>query len=62
MDEDFDIEAIGFELPEPEIEPEPDDAPSIEEVEHRTKLGQLWKLGDHLFIAVTQQKRQLLPA
>ena len=48
MDEDFDIEAIGFELPEPEIEPEPDDAPSIEEVEHRTKLGQLWKLGDHL--------------
>jgi DNA modification methylase len=48
MDEDFDIEAIGFELPEPEIEPEPDDAPSVEEVEHRTKLGQLWKLGDHL--------------
>jgi DNA modification methylase len=48
MDEDFDIEAIGFELPEPEIQPEPDDAPSIEEVEHRTKLGQLWKLGDHL--------------
>jgi DNA modification methylase len=48
IDEDFDIEAIGFELPEPEIEPEPDDAPTIEEVEHRTKLGQLWKLGDHL--------------
>lgn len=48
LDEDFDIEAIGFEMPEPEIEPEPDDAPSIEEVEHRTKLGQLWKLGDHL--------------
>jgi DNA modification methylase len=48
IDEDFDIEAIGFELPEPEIQLEPDDAPSIEEVEHRTKLGQLWKLGDHL--------------
>lgn len=48
LDEDFDIEAIGFEMPEPEIEPEPDDAPTIEEVEHRTKLGQLWKLGDHL--------------
>jgi DNA modification methylase len=48
IDGDFDIEAIGFEMPEPEIEPEPDDAPSIEEVEHRTKLGQLWKLGDHL--------------
>jgi len=47
-DEDFDIEAIGFEMPEPEIEPEPDEAPSIEEVEHKTKLGQLWKLGDHL--------------
>jgi DNA modification methylase len=48
LDGDFDIEAIGFEMPEPEIEPEPDDAPTIEEVEHRTKLGQLWKLGDHL--------------
>lgn len=48
LDEDFDIEAIGFEMPEPEIEPEPDDAPSIEEVEHRTQVGQLWKLGDHL--------------
>ena len=48
MDEDFAIEAIGFEMPEPEIEPEPDDAPTIDEVEHRTKVGQLWKLGDHL--------------
>jgi DNA modification methylase len=48
LDEDFDIESIGFEMPEPEIEPEPDDAPTIEEVEHRTKVGQLWKLGDHL--------------
>jgi DNA modification methylase len=48
LDEEFDIEALGFEMPEPEIEPEPDDAPTIEEVEHRTKLGQLWKLGDHL--------------
>jgi DNA modification methylase len=48
IDVDFDIESLGFELPEPEIQAEPDDAPSIEEVEHRTKLGQLWKLGDHL--------------
>jgi DNA modification methylase len=48
IDVDFDIESLGFELPEPEIEVEPDDAPTIEEVEHRTKLGQLWKLGDHL--------------
>jgi DNA modification methylase len=48
IDANFDIEAIGFELPEPEIEPEPDDAPAVTEVEHRTKLGQLWKLGDHL--------------
>jgi DNA modification methylase len=48
IDVDFDIESLGFELPEPEIQAEPDDAPSIEEVEHRTKLGQVWKLGDHL--------------
>jgi DNA modification methylase len=48
IDVDFDIEALGFELPEPEIQPEPDDAPAITEVEHRTKVGQLWKLGDHL--------------
>jgi DNA modification methylase len=48
IDSDFDIEALGFELPEPEIQPEPDDAPAITEVEHRTKVGQLWKLGDHL--------------
>jgi DNA modification methylase len=48
IDVDFDIEAIGFEMPEPEIEPEPDDVPTIAEVEHRTKLGQLWRLGDHL--------------
>jgi DNA modification methylase len=48
MDEDWDIEAIGFELPEPEIQPEPDDIPGIEHVENRTRLGQLWKLGDHL--------------
>jgi DNA modification methylase len=48
LDEEFDIEALGFELPEPESTPEPDDAPAITEVEHRTKLGQLWKLGDHL--------------
>jgi DNA modification methylase len=48
IDADFDIEAIGFEMPEPEIEPEPDDAPAVTEVEHRTKLGELWKLGDHL--------------
>ena len=48
LDGDFDIEVIGFEMPEPEIEPEPDDAPAIDEVEHRTKIGQLWKLGDHL--------------
>jgi DNA modification methylase len=48
IDADFDIEAIGFEMPEPEIQPEPDDAPAVTEVEHKTKLGQLWKLGDHL--------------
>jgi DNA modification methylase len=48
MDEDWDIEAIGFELPEPEIQPEPDDVPGIEQIENRSRLGQLWKLGDHL--------------
>ena len=48
IDAEFNIEELGFELPEPEIESEVDEVPAIEEVEHRTKVGQLWKLGDHL--------------
>lgn len=48
VDAEFNIEELGFEMPESEIEAEVDDVPSFEEVEHRTKLGQLWKLGDHL--------------
>lgn len=48
VDAEFNIEELGFEMPEPEIEEEVDEVPSVEEVEHRTKLGQLWKLGDHL--------------
>ena len=44
----FDIEAIGFELIEPEQEPDSeseDDLP--EQIETRTKLGQVWQLGKH---------------
>lgn len=48
QDADFNIEELGFEVPEPEIQAEADDVPSVEEVQHRSKLGQLWKLGDHL--------------
>lgn len=48
VDAEFNIEELGFEMPESEIEAEVDEVPSLEEVEHRTKLGQLWKLGDHL--------------
>jgi len=48
VDAEFNIEELGFEMPESEIEEEVDEVPSLEEVEHRTKLGQLWKLGDHL--------------
>lgn len=48
VDAEFNIEELGFEMPEPEIEEEVDEVPSVEEVEHRTSLGQLWQLGDHL--------------
>jgi len=48
QDADWDIEELGFDMPEPEIQAEVDDVPSVEEVQHRTKPGQLWKLGDHL--------------
>ena len=47
-DAGWDIEELGFDLPEPIIEPEEDDIPDIEDVETRAKLGQLWKLGEHL--------------
>lgn len=47
-DADFNIEELGFEMPESEIEQEVDEVPSLEEVEHRTSVGQLWKLGEHL--------------
>jgi DNA modification methylase len=49
MDQEWDIEELGFDLPEPDIIPEdPDEVPIEDEVKHRTKPGELWKLGDHL--------------
>jgi DNA modification methylase len=49
MDEEWNIEELGFDLPEPEIiQEDPDEVPIEEEVVNRTKPGQLWKLGDHL--------------
>ena len=42
----FDIEAIGFELIEPEQEPDSEYEDELpEQVETRTKLGQIWQLG-----------------
>jgi DNA modification methylase len=44
----FDIEAIGFELIEPEQESDSEAEDELpEEVEPRTKLGQIWQLGKH---------------
>jgi DNA modification methylase len=49
MDQEWDIEELGFDLPEPDIIPEdPDEVPIEDEVKHRTNPGELWKLGDHL--------------
>jgi len=48
VSENFDMEELGFEVPEPEIKVESDDVPHKEEVEHRTTLGQLWRMGEHL--------------
>lgn len=48
QDADWNIEELGFDVPEPVIEEEVDDAPSVEEVQHRTEIGQIWKMGDHL--------------
>lgn len=44
---EFDWEALGFELPEPEEEAEIPDAPLPEEVETLVHPGELWKLGSH---------------
>jgi site-specific DNA-methyltransferase (adenine-specific) len=44
----FDIEAIGFELIEPEQESDSETEDELpEEAEPRTKLGQIWQLGRH---------------
>lgn len=52
LDNDFDIDLTGFELPDDEPDEEADviedDVP--EEVETRCKLGDLWKLGGHRLI------------
>jgi DNA modification methylase len=46
----FDIEAIGFDLIQPESEPDELEDELPEDVETRTKLGDLWKLGNHLLV------------
>lgn len=44
----FDIEAIGFELIEPQEEPESEvDDELPQEIQTRTKLGETWQLGRH---------------
>ena len=50
LDNDFDIDLTGFELPEKQEETEitEDDVP--EEVETRCKLGDLWQMGGHRLI------------
>ena len=49
-DADFDIEALGFEMPQV-IEPEPLDEDEMPlEPEPKVKHGDLWKLGEHLLI------------
>ena len=50
LDNDFDIDLTGFELPEEleETEIKEDEVP--EEVETRCKLGDLWQLGEHRLI------------
>lgn len=50
LDNDFDIDLTGFELPEEQEETEitEDDVP--EEVETRCKLGDLWQMGGHRLI------------
>ena len=48
---DFDISLTGFELMEPEEEPEEIEEDEIpEEVEERVKPGDIWKLGGHRLI------------
>ena len=50
LENDFDLDLTGFELPEEQEEAEitEDDAP--EEVETRCKIGDLWQLGGHRLI------------
>jgi len=44
----FDIEAIGFDLIEPKQEPDSEAEDELpEQVEPRTKLGQIWQLSNH---------------
>jgi len=46
----FDVEALGFDVPEPtEVGYETEDVPELPLVAV-TKLGDLWKLGDHLLL------------
>jgi len=50
LDNDFDIDLTGFELPEEQEETEIKEDEVPEEVETRTKPGDLWQLGEHRLI------------
>jgi 16S rRNA G966 N2-methylase RsmD len=50
LDNDFDIDLTGFELPEEQEETEIKEDEVPEEVETRCKHGDLWKLGGHRLI------------
>jgi DNA modification methylase len=50
LDNDFDIDLTGFELPEEREETEIKEDEVPEEVETRCKLGDLWQLGEHRLI------------
>jgi len=57
----FDIEAIGFELIEPEQEPDSETEDELpEQVEPRTKLGQIWQLGRHRLMCGDSQDRDTI--
>ena len=50
LDNDFDIDLTGFELPEEQEETEIKEDEVPEEVETRCKLGNVWQLGEHRLI------------
>ncbi len=57
----FDIEAIGFDLIEPKQEPDSEAEDELpEQVEPRTKLGQIWQLGRHRLMCGDSQDRNTI--